>query len=577
MRACPACGASNGSTEDFCATCGTYLGWSQTPAPSPAAAQPAPEPEPSEPSPAASPEAAPGAPAPAGSPGGTGAAPSGASGTAAPGAGSGTGSSGTTDPAGAASAPVPTPPEQASGDTGTPAETGEAPASEPRRGRLRRAARGAADAVSPGGGAARAAESPEAAEGRVRRAADAPERAEGRLRRAADAVTDGPDAWAGRLRRAVRDGLSGSGSHGSEPGSTPAPPPAPPVGSAPAAPNTPPAAGSAAPAPQGQAPAQRPAAPAPVPPAAPQGSAPAPPVAPQRPAPQESVPPQRPAAPPGQVPPRRPGVPAEDASEPDPAPVRPVLPGRPVAPRPVVRPLPEPEEAEGEPCPNCGTPNPPDRRFCRRCAAPLNPAPARAALPWWRTIWPLRRRVRAGSGRLKRMLVILLVVAVLAVGVFFALPAGRGLFEDTKDKLDGAKPVRPTHTTASAQLPGHPAANTVDGLNNRYWAAPSAGATITYTFAEPIRLVDVILTNGASANLKAYQAQGRALTIDLDTTSSKGGTHHQELTLDDRPGDQTFTTGISDVTTVRLTLRAPTGLTKGHHLALAEVEFFRRG
>ncbi|WP_159012103.1 NADase-type glycan-binding domain-containing protein [Streptomyces sp. NRRL F-5123] len=270
-------------------------------------------------------------------------------------------------------------------------------------------------------------------------------------------------------------------------------------------------------------------------------------------------------------------MPAEEAPEADPAPVRPVLPGRPVAPRPVVRPLPEPEEAEGEPCPNCGTLNPPDRRFCRRCATPLNPAPARAALPWWRTIWPLRRRVRAGSGRFKRLLVILLVVAVLAVGVFFALPAGRGLFEDTKDKLGGAKPIRPTHATASAQVPGHPAANTLDGFNNRYWAAPSAGATITYTFAKPIRLVDVDITNGASATLKQYQAEGRALTIDLDTTSSNGATHHQELTLDDHPGDQPFPTGISDVTTVRLTLRAPVGLTKGHHLALAEVEFFRRG
>ncbi|MFI0941156.1 NADase-type glycan-binding domain-containing protein [Streptomyces sp. NPDC021020] len=406
--------------------------------------------------------------------------------------------------------------------------------------------RGASDAVAPGGDVARAADAPERAEGRVRRAADAPDRAEGRVRRAADAVTEGPDAWAGRLRRAVRDGLSGSGSHGSESAPPAAPPapaqePAPPVVSAP--PN-PPAA-------QASSPTTPPAAqaPAPVPPAVPQGS----------------------------VPPRRPGAPAEEAPEADPAPVRPVLPGRPVAPRPVVRPLPEPEEAEGEPCPNCGTLNPPDRRFCRRCAAPLNPAPARAALPWWRTIWPFRRRVRAGSGRFKRLLVILLVVAVLAVGVFFALPAGRGLFEDTKDKLDGAKSIRPTHATASAQIPGHPAANTLDGLNNRYWAAPSAGATITYTFAKPIRLVDVIITNGASTTLKQYQAEGRALTIDLDTTSSNGTTHHQELTLDDRPGDQTFTTGVSDVTTARLTLRAPAGLTKGHHLALAEVEFFRRG
>ncbi|MGM0351115.1 zinc ribbon domain-containing protein, partial [Streptomyces sp. Adlamb9] len=28
MRACPACGASNGPDDDFCGNCGAYLGWS---------------------------------------------------------------------------------------------------------------------------------------------------------------------------------------------------------------------------------------------------------------------------------------------------------------------------------------------------------------------------------------------------------------------------------------------------------------------------------------------------------------------------------------------------------------------
>jgi hypothetical protein len=225
----------------------------------------------------------------------------------------------------------------------------------------------------------------------------------------------------------------------------------------------------------------------------------------------------------------------------------------------------------------CGTLNPPDRRFCRRCAAPLNPAPARAALPWWRTMWPLRRRVRAGSGRLSRFVVILLAIAVLAVLGVLLIPAGRGLFEDTKDKLDGAKQVKPVRTTATAAVPGHPAAASVDGLNNRYWGAPAAGASVTYTFARPIRLVDLIITNGASTTPKDYDRQARALTIDLDVTTKSGATHHQELTLEDRPGDQTFATGVSDATTVRLTLRAPAGLSAGRHLALAEVEFFRRG
>lgn len=237
----------------------------------------------------------------------------------------------------------------------------------------------------------------------------------------------------------------------------------------------------------------------------------------------------------------------------------------------------EPEHAEGEPCPACGALNPVGRQFCRRCAEPLHAAPAGAALPWWRTVWPFRRRVRAGSGRAGRFLAIAAVLAALAVAGFFLLPAGRGLFEDTKDKLGGAKQVAPTRTTATAAVPGHPAANTVDGLNNRYWGAPAAGASVTYTFAKPFRMVDLILTNGASTTRKAYDSQGRALTVDMEVTMSGGGTKRTTLTLDDRPGEQTFPVGISDVTAVRLTLRAPVGLARGRCVALAEVEFFRRG
>ncbi|AQT73794.1 zinc ribbon domain-containing protein [Streptomyces sp. fd1-xmd] len=40
MRACPACGASNAPTDDFCANCGAYLNWSSS-TPSPSAAAPA--------------------------------------------------------------------------------------------------------------------------------------------------------------------------------------------------------------------------------------------------------------------------------------------------------------------------------------------------------------------------------------------------------------------------------------------------------------------------------------------------------------------------------------------------------
>ncbi|MFF1906151.1 NADase-type glycan-binding domain-containing protein [Kitasatospora sp. NPDC058218] len=309
-----------------------------------------------------------------------------------------------------------------------------------------------------------------------------------------------------------------------------------------------------------------PADPAADPPAEAAAPRPADPSPPAEPRPAEPSPPAEP--------PRPSDPPPPDSPQPDsPQPVRPA---KAVAPRPVVRPVPVDDDAAGTPCPSCGTPNPPDRRFCRRCATPLTPGTAPPPLPWWRTIWPLRRGTRAGSGRTTRFLVILAVVLALCAGGFLLLPAGRNLIEDTRDKLGKSKPVTPVRVEASAEVPGHPAGNATDGLSNRYWGAPGPGASVTYTFAKPFRLVAVIVTNGASTSPEDYAREGRALRIDLEVTASDGRKTVKKLTLTDKPGPQTFPTGISDATTVRLTLDAPAGLDGDRHLALAELEFFQR-
>ncbi|MFF9983885.1 zinc ribbon domain-containing protein [Streptomyces erythrochromogenes] len=288
---------------------------------------------------------------------------------------------------------------------------------------------------------------------------------------------------------------------------------------------------------------------------------------------------EAPAPAPGPVAPVRPAPPApRPPAAPAAASPAPVLPAMPVAPRPVVRPLAVNDDVAGVPCPACGTPNPPDRRFCRRCATPLTPSTAAAPLPWWRTVWPLRRnrRTRAGSGRLVRFLVVLTVVLALCAAGFLLLPAGRHLVQDTLDKLGKAKAVTPTRVRASAELPEHPVGQSTDGLSNRYWGAPGPGASATYTFGKPFRLVAVIVTNGASPDPEEYAKQGRALRIDMEVTDRDGATVHKKLVLSDKPGPQTFPTGISDATTVRLTLEEPAGSALQGPLALAEVEFFQR-
>ncbi|WP_328913261.1 MULTISPECIES: NADase-type glycan-binding domain-containing protein [unclassified Streptomyces] len=291
-----------------------------------------------------------------------------------------------------------------------------------------------------------------------------------------------------------------------------------------------------------------------------------------------SAPPAGPAArePAGLAPPG--GAPAAgepvEPVEPQPAAVRPA---KPVAARPVVRPVSAPEEVVGPPCPVCGTPNLPGRRFCRRCASPLDPAAAEAPLPWWRTVWPFRRRVRAGSGRAVRLLVALAVVVALCAAAVLLVPAARALFEDTRDKLDGTKAVTPVRVTASAQVPSHPASNTTDGLSNRYWGAPGAGAWVNYGFGTPFRLVDIIVTNGASKSPEQYDREARALRMDLEVTSADGTVHRKTFALSDKPGGQTVPLGFSDVVNVRLVLGSVTGLTAGRQVAVAEVEFFQRG
>lgn len=258
--------------------------------------------------------------------------------------------------------------------------------------------------------------------------------------------------------------------------------------------------------------------------------------------------------------------------------VVPVQPAKPIARRPVVRTAPEAEEtAPGPACPACGTPNAPERRFCRRCAAGLTPSQAPTPLPWWRTRWPFRRRVRVGSsGRVLRRLLAILVVLALAVAAVLLIPAGRALFEGTLDKLGGATEISPSRATASAAVPQHPAERAADGLSNRYWGAPALGDSISFGFGTPFRLVAVVVHTGTSAKAQDFRLQARPVRADLVVTSADGERHTKQLTLNDKPGPQTVQLGISDVVDVRLIMRAAAGMAPGRHIALAEVEFFKR-
>ncbi|MFF8465734.1 NADase-type glycan-binding domain-containing protein [Streptomyces griseus] len=369
--------------------------------------------------------------------------------------------------------------------------------------------------------------------------------------------------------------------------STPPPPAAHPGPQAPApAPETPvpsgPAPSEGTPPPAGPAPA-RPEQP-PEPPRS------APPPAPPRPTapPANSAPTTGPVGPVRPTPaPVRPGIPdsapgaapasgrAPDGDEGE-GPIGAVQPARPVARRPVVRPVEADEAPDGPPCPACGTPNLPGRRFCRRCAAPLDAREQPAALPWWRTVWPFRRRVRGGSGRALRRTLLVLAVAGLLVAGFLFFPLGRYVYEDVRDKLGGTAEISPTGVTASASAPGHPATAATDGLTNKYWGAPALGASLTSSFAAPFRLVGVVVHTGVSKEPQEFRRGARPTRAELIVTTKDDKVHKKTVTFNDKPGKQETRLGISDVVSVRLVLREATGQGEGRPIAVGEVEFFRR-
>ncbi|MGW6580260.1 NADase-type glycan-binding domain-containing protein [Streptomyces globisporus] len=315
----------------------------------------------------------------------------------------------------------------------------------------------------------------------------------------------------------------------------------------------------------------RPATPArpeqpPEPPKAPRSAPPVPPTPPVRPAPA----------------PVRPGVPASattsgpgNASDAD-EPVGAVQPARPVARRPLVRPVAADEAPDGPPCPACGTPNLAGRKFCRRCAAPLQVREQPAALPWWRTVWPFRRRVRGGSGRALRRTLLVLAVAGLVLAGFLFFPLGRYAFEDVRDKLGGTAEISPTGVTASAAAPGHPGSAAIDGLTNKYWGAPALGASLTCSFGAPFRLVGIVVHTGVSKEPQEFRRGARPTRADLLVTTKDGEVHKKAVTFNDKPGKQTVRMGISDVRSVELVLREATGQGEGRPVAVGEVEFFRR-
>ncbi|MFI7022291.1 NADase-type glycan-binding domain-containing protein [Micromonospora sp. NPDC049900] len=268
-----------------------------------------------------------------------------------------------------------------------------------------------------------------------------------------------------------------------------------------------------------------------------------------------------------------------------------VQPARPSIRRPVVRQRPPSteESAGGVTCPVCGTGNPPDRRFCRRCGNALDARTGPSAREsWWRRLrravgraanWLFRPRSGV-AGLVRRIAALLLVVALLAGLAYGVARFGPQAGDAVRDRLADPQPVSPVSVQASSQAGGHPAEAVVDGISNSYWAPASEGAGggeyVELTFAAPFRLLDLIVHAGVSAQRDEFLRQARPAELELTLWTSGGTSESRVLQLADQAGPQTFHHVVDDVVRARLTVRQSYGSAPDRRTAVAEVEFFRR-
>jgi hypothetical protein len=265
-----------------------------------------------------------------------------------------------------------------------------------------------------------------------------------------------------------------------------------------------------------------------------------------------------------------------------------VQPARPRARRPAVRQRPPgtDDPAGGVVCPACATGNPPERRFCRRCGAALGARTGPTVrVPWWRRAlaraarWLVRPRSGV-RGVLHRFGVLLVAAALLAGLGYGVVRLGSRANEAVRDRLADPQPVSPVSVRASSQARNHPPELVADGLSNSYWAPAAAGAGrgeyVEFTFATPIRLRDLIIHPGVSAQRDVFLRQARPAVLELALWTGQHGPEARTLRLADQAGPQAFPHVVGDVRRIRLTVRESYGSAAGRRTAISEVEFFRR-
>jgi ribosomal protein L40E len=269
----------------------------------------------------------------------------------------------------------------------------------------------------------------------------------------------------------------------------------------------------------------------------------------------------------------------------------PVLPGAPGT-RPRPAPLP-PDERKVEPgeliCGQCGAGNVPTRRFCRRCGSDLVDAQVQPEPPWW------RRLLRAGRGRQRRAgerprrvvrrsyrgkVVFLLVLSLLVTALWTQRAPLTRLSASVVDRVSDKRRVEPAELTASSSVRGHGYKLLRDGKTYTFWAPggrnDGSGQYVDVRFATPIRLVAVVVFNGASRELPEFLAQSRPQTLRFTFSHPAAPRTERDVVLKDEPRQQDVFLGVDEVSRLRITVVDVKVARPGALVALAELQFYER-
>src|SRR5262249_3889869 len=99
------------------------------------------------------------------------------------------------------------------------------------------------------------------------------------------------------------------------------------------------------------------------------------------------------------------------------------------------------------------------------------------------------------------------------------------------------------------------------------------------TFAQPIDLLDLVITPGAGVAQDVFTQQGRPESLEVTLTRADGTATTKTINLNDSPGAETFAVRGNDVVSIRLTIKSAfqaQGSNTGTEPAIAEIKFFAK-